>query len=104
MKDTDLIKNMKELCICAAVKWKDKIWFGHRHSNALIAMNDEISYELLRKQFLEEKEKPIQGFITTKNRFVDRKEAYKIQIAAGVKSKLKHLPYLGQELYSEDLY
>ena len=42
--------------------------------------------------------KSIQGFITTKNRFVDRIEAHKIFIENG------HTPEFNDELYSEDLY
>ncbi len=50
-----------------------------------------------------------QGFITSKNRFVDRAEGYAIQIAAGIPSANKELGaengycQIGQ-LYSEDLY
>lgn len=45
-----------------------------------------------------------QGFITSENRFVDRKEGCKLQRAAGIKSVDKNHPYLHDELYSEDLY
>lgn len=42
-----------------------------------------------------------QGFITNKNRFVDRIEAAKIAIWAG---QIKKLKYCDTKLYSEDLY
>ncbi len=43
--------------------------------------------------------KSIQGFLTSENRFVDRKEAAKIHVANGGK-----LNYSDASLYSEDLY
>lgn len=44
-----------------------------------------------------------QGFVTSRNRYVDRKEAMRIQKEAGVES-LDPGGYRGDELYSEDLY
>jgi hypothetical protein len=41
-----------------------------------------------------------QGFITSKNRFVDRKEGAEIALKSGQVSELKY----GPSLYSEDLY
>jgi len=93
-----------EVCICAAVKYNNKIWFGHRHRNALDAMNDELSYSMNREQLSHIYKDVIQGFITTNNRFVDRKQGYDLQNNAGIKSVAKKLPYLHGELYSEDLY
>ena len=40
----------------------------------------------------------IQGFMTSDDRFVDRKEAAKIAFAA------KQIPEMKRELYSEDIY
>jgi hypothetical protein len=45
----------------------------------------------------------IQGFITSKDRFVDRKEAYKIAVQSGQVHSNSLQPEL-KELYSEDLY
>jgi hypothetical protein len=45
-----------------------------------------------------------QGFITSKNRYVDRKEAFNIQKLAGIKSVAKDGYDPSKELYSEDLY
>lgn len=46
------------------------------------------------------------GFVTSKNRYVTRKEAYEIQKAAGIESHCENPndKYLGGECYSEDLY
>ena len=43
----------------------------------------------------------IQGFITNKGRFVDRKEAFKIALAAG---QIDESAGVDRELFSEDLY
>lgn len=43
----------------------------------------------------------IQGFLTNKNRFVDREEAAKIALAA---QQIDCLQYSKTKLYSEDLY
>lgn len=87
---------MKEICICAAVKFEGQIIRGHRHANCLqtakmMGLNtSHVSAD--------------EGFITSRNRFVGRKLGYKLQIAAGIKSKDKINPYVLKELYSEDLY
>jgi hypothetical protein len=44
-----------------------------------------------------------QGFITSRNRFVSRSEAMKLQLDAGIPSVVKG-GYRGTVLYSEDLY
>lgn len=86
----------KEIIICAAVVATDgSIYRGHRHNNCL-----ELIYELGKKQ---RPDHEAQGFITSENRYVDRKEAYKIQRAAGIPSASED-GYQGTDLYSEDLY
>jgi len=91
-----------EIVICAAVRAKDgKIYRGHRHGHALykpFGLQGVPGYE---------DERPYgddQGFITSRNRYVTRKEGYELQIAAGIESVDKNNPYAGGELYSEDLY
>jgi hypothetical protein len=111
-----MIDNSKEYILCAAVKYvllgKDIISLGYRHedakSNASKYYNSHIldvkdgfvnTFESLSKF----RETAVEGFLTSKNRFVDRKEA--IDIAFN--SKQIHLVYLnriGDELRSEDLY
>ncbi len=86
-----------EIVICAAVIEEDgTIIRGHRHSDCFRTIWE-------RKK----KHRPnhdAQGFITSKNRYVNRKEGYEIQKAAGIESIDKELPFHGGELYSEDLY
>lgn len=87
---------MKEIIICSAVKFGKVIVRGHRHADCV---------HTAHRMRLETKHtKKDEGFITSKNRFVGRKTAYKIQIVAGIKSKDKINPYVLKELYSEDLY
>ena len=88
--------NNKEIIICSAVKTTNgKIIRGHRHSDCISAMYDrklrpDISYNA-------------QGFITSKNRFVDRVEGRELQDEAGIKSADEE-GYKGDTLFSEDLY
>ena len=91
---------MIEIIICAAIKLEDtgKIYYGHRHNHCITAMTDNLSWYMNRQEI--SKLKTIQGFITSNNRFVDRKEAMIIakennQIISNSNS---------DKLYSEDLY
>ena len=87
---------MKEIIICSAVKTTcGRIIRGHRHADCI--------YSILQRKL-----KPLsgfysQGFITSKNRYVNRYEAFKIQKKAGIKSV-----WTGKQvedlLFSEDLY
>ncbi len=87
-----------EVIICSAVRAKDgKIVRGHRHNDAMRTLHYTPGYET---------EQPFgddQGFMTSQNRYVNRSEACRIQIAAGIDSKAGRYDYSG-ELYSEDLY
>ena len=91
-----------EFIICAAIRHDEtgKIYYGHRHNHCLEASNGELSWNLNRKEIL--KIRRTQGFITSKNRFVDRKEALKIAIAND--QILDKNEVYGYELYSENLY
>ena len=91
---------MKETIICAAVRAKDGLVVnGHRHADALRAL------QMMRGR---ENERPYgddQGFTTSRGRYVDRKEAYKIFVASGAKSVDYKYPIENRDqLYSEDLY
>ncbi len=86
----------KEICICAAVKTTTgEIIRGHRHGDCFY------SIQRIKKKIM--KHPLAQGFITSKNRYVDRKEGAKLQNMAGILSvwtgtKIKKI------LFSEDLY
>lgn len=110
---------MKEYILCAAIWYKelDKLsnkWTpiaegymrphnikqgivicGYRHPSCMytmIAITGKRSVETECGEY-------IQGFLTSKNRFVDRKEAAIIHVANG-----NILKYSSRDLYSEDLY
>ena len=85
----------QEQCICAAIQLPNgEVWRGHRHHNAIYAASQAGADPRGR----------IDGFITSLNRFVDRREGMKIQRAAGIQSVDPHSPPTATELFSEDLY
>jgi len=87
----------KEICICAAVITEDGIIVqGHRHCDCI--------HTIRRMRKKPKSDSLSQGFITSKNRYVNRIQGYKLQVKAGIKSIDKKHPYLNGELYSEDLY
>lgn len=89
-------KEEKEICICAAVKCTDdSIIRCYRHSYGIDVINKMKGKKLLKKP-------EGQGFVTSKNRFVDRFEGMKLQRASGIPSILGK--YRGCVLFSEDLY
>ena len=111
----DGVERDEEWVLCAAVWFDDGnvyegqpvniesgfVVLGHRHFNVYSA-------PLAFLKFLRRGEKEIekflgveraQGFLTSKNRFVDRKEAYKIALRAGQVEEKED-----KKLFSEDLY
>lgn len=84
----------KEICICAAIKTGNEIIRGHRHCDCFVTM---------QRMNIERGKGEIQGFITSKNRFVNRREAFNLQIEAGVLSADPN-GYGENVLLSEDLY
>lgn len=97
---------MNEIIICAAVRYKDKIWMGHRHPQALSAMKDTLSYEMNRKEMQENSVGEDQGFVTSLNRYVNREEAWEIALKAKqIKDIELHVATNSHPLlFSEDIY
>lgn len=86
----------KEVCICAAVKATDgTIIRGHRHRDCF--------HSIVRKGLILSEDFDSQGFITSYNRYVDRKEGFLLQQRAGIKS-VSIEGYQPGWLFSEDLY
>ena len=89
--------NSLEICICAAVKTEDGVIFrGHRHRDC-------------RDSIVRHGKKPSQnwgdeGFMTSYNRFVDRKVGYQLMKKTGWKSVNPQGYQLCEWLFSEDLY
>lgn len=85
---------MLETCLCAAVQTQGgRVFRGHRHVHCFRAAED--AGESLKHH--------IQGFLTTRNRFVNREQGRKLQEAAGIDS-VNNGGYRGNLLFSEDLY
>lgn len=88
---------MNEICICAAVKFGNGLIIrGHRHADCFRTAEGMTPVP-------PSSPRPLQGFMTSENRFVDRLYGAALQIAAGIPSKSDR-PFPGGELYSEDLY
>jgi hypothetical protein len=99
-----------EYIICAAIWFQDGnkhehqpvnietgfVVCGRRHHNCYIIVS------IIRNESYKVSEygKNIQGFLTNKNRFVDRKEAMTIALEANQVIN----PYAGYNLFSEDIY
>ena len=89
-----------EIILCAAIKINNEldaggnplILCGYRHHNIFWQKDER----------LQKNKSSEQGFLTSKNRFVDRVEA--LEIAHNVGQVDKNLTITKQELYSEDLY
>ena len=89
---------MPEICIVAAIKLEDgTIVRGQRHGDAIATALKNLDNVGMMSHKYE------QGFITSNNRFVSRKEGYALQVMANIES-VAECVYRNQELYSEDLY
>lgn len=89
------IQNQPITILCAALKMPDgKVLLGYRH----VDIWENISY--YNMYIGEDITKVKQGFITSDNKFVNRKEAYLIAYEAGQIEESKK----SNQLTSEDLY
>lgn len=73
---------------------KGIVFSGYGHAQCLhqmVAMTGKRQHEV----------KEVQGFLTSKNRFVDREEGAEIALKSG---QIKELKYHNTRLFSEDLY
>jgi hypothetical protein len=73
---------------------------GHRHGDCFKTARDIPRYKKIKDSETK------QGFVTSKNRFVDREEGLRLQLTAGIESAAKKhgQDYRSTELFSEDLY
>jgi len=111
-----MIDNSKEYILCAAIHYKELplvindipssllrpinieqgiVFCGYRHPHCLYQM------VALTGKSQHQAGEEVQGFLTSFNRFVDRKEAAKIALASGQVNKLF---FSNETLYSEDIY
>lgn len=90
-----------EVCICAAVRSPEgRIIRGNRHHDCLRAASEIAKADASLSSAWPRYE---QGFVTSRNRYVDRAEGYRLQVAAGIESQAPG-GYRGEQLFSEDLY
>jgi hypothetical protein len=102
------LKQEPEIVICSAVKLTNGMIFrGHRHTDCIKTAhafvtwnggNNPGEHHWNNKDMIES-----QGFITSKNRYVGRHEAFNLQVNAGIDS-IAVGGYRGNQLFSEDLY
>ena len=103
---------VKEFILCSAINYNGVIICGHRHGDCYEVLESLVGK--IETDKLPNRDQ--QGFLTSENRYVDRKEAWKIakdnnQIAYGLEAsdnmKIEGLELDGQEppiLISENLY
>lgn len=88
-----------EIVICAAVRdIHGRVFRCHRHHHGLALLGARWAS---RSRDLADAAQ--QGFVTSRNRYVDRREALRLQRAAGIESVAPG-GYRGEQLFSEDLY
>ena len=94
--------NRKEYILCAAIKYKDSVICGHRHSDCYKTLK-----QLTGSYTTSEDTPPTredQGFITSLNRYVTRNEAYLIAKEMNQMWHNMHDGVIENILISEDLY
>lgn len=83
-----MIDNSKEYILCAAVKRREGGFdCGYRHNDVYEKVPKEKMAEVYRTDFFYD-----MGFLTSKERFVDRYEAYQIAVACGQIEERKFEP------------
>lgn len=94
---SELKHRARVVCICAAIRTMEgEIVRGHRHDSCMRQA------EAMRLTY---SDNPLdQGFITSDNRYVTRQEGAAIMRAAGWISATTKQPFIGDVLFSEDLY
>ncbi len=99
----DARQSNSELVICSAIRLVDgRIFRGHRHHDCLRTAKDVLEHEEPSSWMSARSDGIEQGFITSRNRYVDREEGLRLQLAAGIASVSKR--GYGSGLFSEDLY
>ena len=97
--------DLPEVCICAAIRLPDgRVIRGHRHHNCFAAIAELATVDATIPSKPTETSRFAQGFVTSRNRFVNRKEGVALQIAAGIPSADPVRKGYGNQLFSEDLY
>lgn len=98
-----MINNEKEYVLCAAIWHNDEKVYPHQPVNVtqgivICGMRHHNIFIPLNLAGLKDRNMDVQGFLTSKNRFVDREEASKIAYEAQQTDRYNN------QLYSEDIY
>lgn len=92
-----------ETVICSAIRLSDgRIFRGHRHHDCIRTAHDLVEHQEPGSWDAKHRAHE-QGFITSRNRYVDREEGLRLQKAAGIESACRS-GYRARDLFSEDLY
>ena len=117
LRDILIAQNKIERILCSA-NWYDdgvkhvhqptniKIGYviaGQRHHNCIYTFS-LIQKDVKKEETIKLQRTEVQGFLTSKNRFVGRKLATKIAFEANQLPENGHKIKINQELFSEDLY
>ena len=68
----------KEFILCAALNFNGNIICGHRHSDCYATLKDVVKCTVILGDINDLPQRENQGFLTSLNRYVDRKEGYQI--------------------------
>jgi len=97
----------REIVICSAIRLPGgRVIRGHRHHDCIrtaIELVDHRHSIGLEPAPWSSEMGGAQGFITSANRYVDRREGLRLQKAAGIESASRD-GYHARDLFSEDLY
>jgi hypothetical protein len=104
-----------EIVICSAIRLPDgRIFRGHRHNDCIRTAFDAVTHNGgvdSGEHHWHPSMCSDQGFITSHNRYVDRQEGLRLQLAAGIKSVRPrpgnphgYCGFTDDLLFSEDLY
>lgn len=102
-----------EICLCAAIRMPDgEVVRGHRHDNCYDVVRRRCAYWATQLTCQNRSEsyrldiaRAEQGFLTSRNRFVDRREGMELMRVSGMRSWYHEDGlYRGDWLFSEDLY
>lgn len=90
-----------EFILCAAINFNDTIVCGRRHGDCYVIIKNLLEKYITPSDMPERED---QGFITSENRYVSRKEAFKIAFAQKQIIHNMFEEHEDIELTSEDLY
>lgn len=106
------IANGREVCLCAAIRMPDgEVVRGHRHDNCYDVVRRRYKAKYGDYIYAEAEDARLaiilatQGFLTSRGRFVDRREGASLMIASGLRSHYSASGEFNADgLFSEDLY